>query len=90
MLVQGTGGVSLFAAQLALAEGLRVIATTSSPEKAERLKKLGVTDIIDYRQNPAWHEDVLRLTGGEGADHIVEVGGPGTLSQSLQAVAEAR
>ncbi|WP_146654908.1 zinc-dependent alcohol dehydrogenase family protein [Labilithrix luteola] len=86
IVVLGTGGVSLFAAQLALAEGLRVIATTSSNDKAEKLRKLGVRDIINYRETPEWHEEVLRLTGGEGADHILEVGGAGTLPRSLQAV----
>lgn len=86
VLVQGTGGVSLFAAQLARAAGLRVIATSSSPAKIERLRALGVTDTIDYRQHPDWHEEVLRLTGGEGVDRVIEVGGAGTLPRSLQAV----
>ncbi len=86
VVVQGTGGVSLFAAQLALAAGLRVIATTSSNEKAARLRELGVREIINYRDKPEWHEEVLRLTNGEGADRILDVGGGGTLARSLQAV----
>ncbi|WP_438001503.1 NAD(P)-dependent alcohol dehydrogenase [Sorangium sp. So ce185] len=86
VLVQGTGGVSLFAAQLARAAGLRVIATSSSAAKIDRLRALGVTDTIDYRQQPEWHEEVLRLTGGEGVDRLIEVGGAGTLPRSLQAV----
>lgn len=86
VLVQGTGGVSLFAAQLARAAGLRVIATSSSAAKIERLRALGVTDAIDYRQRPEWHEEVLRLTRGEGVDRVIEVGGAGTLPRSLQAV----
>ncbi|PTL84507.1 NAD(P)-dependent alcohol dehydrogenase [Vitiosangium sp. GDMCC 1.1324] len=87
VLVQGTGGVSLFAAQFAKAEGLRVIATSSSNEKLARLRKLGIiTDTINYKETPEWQQEVLRLTNGEGVDHIIEVGGGGTLSRSLQAV----
>jgi NADPH:quinone reductase-like Zn-dependent oxidoreductase len=85
LLVQGTGGVSLFAAQLARAEGLRVIATTSSEAKAARLEtELGVSDVINYREVPAWHARVRELTG-EGVDQVIEVGGTGTLAESLQA-----
>lgn len=86
ILIQGTGGVSLFAAQFALASGMRVIATTSSAHKAERLRKLGVADVINYRELPEWQNDVLRLTNGEGVDHVIEVGGGGTLRRSLQSV----
>jgi NADPH:quinone reductase-like Zn-dependent oxidoreductase len=86
VLVLGTGGVSVVAAQFALAAGLRPIATSSSVKKLERLRSLGVTDVVDYRQTPEWHDEVLRLTGGEGADHIVDVGGAGTLPRSFQAV----
>jgi NADPH:quinone reductase-like Zn-dependent oxidoreductase len=86
VLVQGTGGVSIFAAQLARAEGLRVIATSSSADKRRRLQtELGVSDIIDYRATPAWHERVLELTGGEGVDQVIDVGGTGTLAESFQA-----
>jgi len=86
VLVLGTGGVSVVAAQLALAEGLRVIATTSSHDKAARLRELGVSEVINYREQSEWHEEVLRRTGGEGVDHVIEVGGAGTLPRSLQAV----
>jgi NADPH:quinone reductase-like Zn-dependent oxidoreductase len=86
VLVQGTGGVSLFAAQLALKSGLRVIGTSSSAAKIARLHELGVADVIDYRAKPEWHKEALRLTGGAGVDHIVDVGGAGTLAESLQAV----
>ena len=86
VLVQGTGGVSLVAAQLARAAGLRVIATSSSTKKLDRLRELGVTDLVDYRANPEWQTEVLRLTGGEGVDHVLEVGGAGTLPRSFEAV----
>ncbi len=87
VLTLGSGGVSLFAIQLARAAGARVIATTSSAEKAARLRSLGAHEVIDYRAVPGWHEEVRRLTGGQGADHVVEVGGPGTLARSFQSVA---
>jgi NADPH:quinone reductase-like Zn-dependent oxidoreductase len=86
VLVQGTGGVSVLAAQLARAAGLRVIATSSSPLKIERLRGLGVTEAVDYRATPEWHTEVLRLTHGEGVDHVLDVGGAGTLARSFQAV----
>ena len=87
VLTQGTGGVSLFAVQFAKVLGARVIATTSSPEKAERLKALGADSVIDYVATPEWADAVRTLTAGRGADRIVEVGGPGTLTQSIKAVA---
>lgn len=87
VLVQGTGGVSLFAAQLARAQGLRVIATTSSAAKAARLRELGVSDVVNYREQPEWDAEVVRRTGGAGVDHVIEVGGGGTLPRSLAAVA---
>ncbi|MDB4933326.1 MAG: alcohol dehydrogenase, partial [Labilithrix sp.] len=86
VVVLGTGGVSIFAAQLALAAGLRVIATSSSDAKIARLRELGVADVINYRTTPDWQKEVLRLTGGEGADHVVEVGGAGTMPRSFEAV----
>lgn len=86
VVVLGTGGVSLFVAQLALAAGLRVIGTSSSDEKLARLRALGVKDVVNYRTTPAWAKEVLRLTGGAGADHVVDVGGAGTLPQSFEAV----
>ncbi len=87
VLTQGTGGVSIFAIQLAKAMGARVIATTSNPEKADRLRGLGADHVIDYKANPAWGEEARSLTLGRGVDRIVEVGGPGTLPQSVKAVA---
>src|SRR6266404_2089850 len=87
VLTQGTGGVSIFAIQLAKAMGARVIATTSNPEKADRLRGLGADHVIDYKANPAWGEEARALTLGRGVDRIVEVGGPGTLPQSVKAVA---
>jgi NADPH:quinone reductase-like Zn-dependent oxidoreductase len=87
VLTQGMGGVSVFAVQLAKAFGARVIATTSSPEKALRLRELGADEVIDYRASPDWADQVRALTGGRGVDRVVEVGGPGTLAQSVKAVA---
>lgn len=85
VLVQGTGGVSLFALQLARLAGATVIATTSSEAKAEKLKALGAAEVINYKADPEWGETVRRLTGGVGVDHVVEVGGPATLAQSITA-----
>ena len=87
VLVQGTGGVSIFALQLAKTFGCRVIATTSSEEKAERLRKLGADGIVNYAQTPEWGAAVRALTGGRGVDRVVEVGGPGTLEQSIACAA---
>ncbi|MBB3236842.1 zinc-dependent alcohol dehydrogenase family protein [Phyllobacterium endophyticum] len=87
VLTQGTGGVSLFALQLAKAFGAKVVATTSSREKAERLKSLGADHVIDYKASPEWGAAVKELCGGSGVDHVVEVGGPETLTESLKAVA---
>ena len=86
VLTQGTGGVSIFAIQFALAAGARVIGTSSSDEKLEKLKKLGLSDLINYKKTPEWGKQVLKLTGGVGVDHVVEVGGSGTLGESLKAV----
>jgi NADPH:quinone reductase-like Zn-dependent oxidoreductase len=85
VLVLGTGGVSIFALQFAHAAGARVIATSSSDEKLERARALGASDGINYRQNEEWHKQVRALTGGRGVDHVVEVGGPGTLQRSVGA-----
>ncbi|MEV6643237.1 NAD(P)-dependent alcohol dehydrogenase [Amycolatopsis sp. NPDC051371] len=85
VLTLGTGGVSLFALQLAKQHGARVVATTSSPEKAAKLTELGADVVIDYTATPEWGKAVLDATGGRGADRIVEVGGPGTFAQSLVA-----
>jgi NADPH:quinone reductase-like Zn-dependent oxidoreductase len=86
VLVQGTGGVSLFACQFANTLGARVIATSSSDEKLARAKELGAADGINYREVPQWGKRAKELTSGVGVDHVVEVGGAGTLQQSLQAV----
>lgn len=87
VLVQGTGGVSIFALQLARAVGARVIATTSSASKAKRLRDLGASDVVNYVETPEWGKAVRALADGRGVDRVVEVGGPGTISQSLRAVA---
>lgn len=85
VLVMGSGGVSMFSLQLARAAGARVIATTSSDDKAIRLKEYGASDVINYRREPAWEKRVLELTDGKGVDIVVEVGGAGTLVQSIKA-----
>jgi NADPH:quinone reductase-like Zn-dependent oxidoreductase len=85
VLVQGTGGVSIFALQFAKAAGARVIATSSSPAKLERLRELGADHAINYRDDPNWGKTARQLTGGRGVDHVVEIGGPGTLAQSVAA-----
>ena len=87
VLTQGSGSVSLFALQLAKALGARVIVTTSSEEKAERLRGLGADAVIGYVTTPEWSDGVLALTKGRGADRIVEVGGTGTIAQSIKSVA---
>jgi NADPH:quinone reductase-like Zn-dependent oxidoreductase len=84
VLTMGTGGVSVFALQFAKLFGARVIATTSSAGKAQRLRELGADDVINYRETPEWEREVLRLTGGRGVDHVVEVGGPSTLARSVK------
>ena len=86
VLIQGTGGVSLFALQFARLLGARVIGTSGSDAKLERARTLGLSEGINYRTTPEWGERVRQLTGGVGVDHIVEVGGAGTLGQSLRAV----
>lgn len=85
VLVLGTGGVSVFALQFAHAAGARVIATSSSDDKLARAKSLGASDGVNYRQHPDWQTPVLELTGGRGVDHVVEVGGAGTLPRSVEA-----
>ncbi len=86
VLVQGTGGVSVFALQFARISGARVIATSSSDQKLARAIELGASDGINYRTTPDWDKKVRELTEGKGVDHIVEVGGAGTLSRSMRAV----
>ncbi|MCC6821083.1 MAG: NAD(P)-dependent alcohol dehydrogenase [Verrucomicrobia subdivision 3 bacterium] len=85
ILTLGTGGVSIFALQIAKLHGARVIATSSSDEKLARVRKLGADETINYKTIPEWDAEVLRLTGGAGVDHVVEVGGAGTLPRSANA-----
>lgn len=87
VLTLGTGGVSVFALQLAGAMGATTIVTSSSDAKLEKARALGVTHAINYRTHPDWHEQVLKMTGGRGVDHVIETGGPGTLERSMQATA---
>jgi NADPH:quinone reductase-like Zn-dependent oxidoreductase len=87
VLTQGSGGVSVFALQFARILGARVIATTSTAEKAERLKALGASDVISYTETPDWDEKVRELTDGRGVDCVVEIGGPGTIAMSLKTLA---
>lgn len=84
VLVLGTGGVSIFAMQLAKAFGATVIATSSSNAKLERARAMGADCLINYKDQPEWSEAVMAFTGGRGVDIVVEVGGPGTLAQSIK------
>jgi len=86
VVLQGTGGVSLIALQFAKLHGARCIITSSSDDKLALARKLGADDCINYRASPDWDKAVLALTGGRGADCVVEVGGAGTLEKSLAAV----
>jgi NADPH:quinone reductase-like Zn-dependent oxidoreductase len=86
VLIQGTGGVSIFALQFAKGLGARVLGTSSSDDKLERARKLGLDASVNYRQTPDWAKWVLEQTHGEGADLVVEVGGAGTFAASLKAV----
>lgn len=85
VLIQGSGGVSVFALQFAKAAGARVIATSSSDAKLEKLKALGADELINYKEEPKWGAKALELTGGRGVDTVVEIGGAGTLDQSMVA-----
>lgn len=85
VLIQGTGGVSLFALQFAKAAGARVIATSSSEQKLEKLGRLGADAVINYKAVPNWGEQARHLTNGRGVDHVIEVGGPATFMQSITA-----
>jgi NADPH:quinone reductase-like Zn-dependent oxidoreductase len=85
VLAQGTGGVSIFALQFAVLAGARVVVTSKSDEKLERVRELGAWETINYVTTPNWAERVLELTEGEGADHVIEVGGPATTDQSIAA-----
>ncbi len=86
VLMLGTGGVSIFALQFAKMSGAQAIITSRDDKKLDQAKSLGADMTINYSTTPEWHEKVLELTNGKGADHVVEVGGAGTLSRSIQAV----
>ncbi|NRD68390.1 NAD(P)-dependent alcohol dehydrogenase, partial [Corallococcus exiguus] len=88
VLAQGTGGVSIFALQFARILGARVLITSSQDDKLQRAKQLGAQGLINYRQTPDWEEAVLTLTGNQGVDHVLEVGGAGTLPRSIAATKE--
>lgn len=85
ILVLGTGGVSIYALQIARAMGANVIATSSSDEKLARVREMGADETINYKKTEEWGKEVLALTDGRGVDHVIEVGGPGTLPQSIRA-----
>jgi NADPH:quinone reductase-like Zn-dependent oxidoreductase len=87
VLVQGTGGVSLFSIQFALMRGANVILLSGSDEKLRLARQLGVTSLINYKKQPEWEVDVLNLTNGKGVDHIVEVVGGDHINKSIEAVA---
>jgi NADPH:quinone reductase-like Zn-dependent oxidoreductase len=89
VLCMGTGGVSIFAMQFARAAGTRVILTSSSDDKLARARKLGAAETVNYKRTPDWDKEVLKLTDGRGVDHIIEVGGAGTLARSYEAAAFA-
>lgn len=86
VLTMGTGGVSIAAIQIAKLMGATVIATSSSGEKLDRLRALGAVHVINYRELKSWGEEVRKLTGGRGVDHVIEIGGAGTLPQSIEAI----
>ena len=92
VVAQGTGGVSVFALQLAAAAGAQTVITSSSDEKLEKVKQLvpeslrHLVHTVNYKTNPDWDKKVLEVTDGRGADHVVEVGGPGTLEKSFSAI----
>lgn len=86
VLIQGTGGVSLFALQIAKMQGAEVILTSSSDEKLARVAYLGADHVINYRKTPDWHRITRDITNGRGLDHIVDIGGAGTLKNALSAI----
>lgn len=87
VLTQGMGGVSVFAIQFAKAAGAKVIATTSSPTKVQKLKDMGVDHVINYRDVANWGEEAKKLTGSrEGVDYVIEIGGGGTMAQSIKSI----
>src|ERR1700676_5204908 len=86
VLLQGTGGVSIFGLQFAHAMGVTAIITSSSDDKLKRAKSLGAACIINYKTSPEWDKAAVEFTGGRGVDHVVEVGGAGTLARSFGAI----
>lgn len=86
VLVQGTGGVSIFALQFAKAAGAEVIVTSSSNDKLARAKAMGADHLLNYKETTSWAKRVREITGGRGVEHVVEVGGAGTLGESLRAI----
>ena len=86
VLIEGTGGMSIFALQIAKAAGAEIFATTSSEEKADRLKSIGVTAVVNYKEDEKWGKTIFKLTEG-GADHVLDVGGGATMKQSIEATA---
>ncbi|MBV8865219.1 MAG: NAD(P)-dependent alcohol dehydrogenase [Acidobacteriaceae bacterium] len=86
VLIQGTGGVAIFALQLARAAGLQTIVTSSSDEKLARVRKLGASETINYKTTPSWDEAARKLTNGEGVHYVIELGGSGTMPRSIRAV----
>ena len=87
VLVLGTGGVSIAALQFAKAAGARVIATSSSDDKAARARALGASDVVNYQRTPEWEQEVRTLTSGRGVDCVIEIGGAGTLARSIRSLA---
>lgn len=86
VLIEGTGGMSIFALQMAIAAGAKVYATTSSDEKAEKLKSMGAAAVVNYKSDERWGKTISRMTGG-GVDHVLDVGGGSTMKQSIEAAA---
>lgn len=86
VLIEGTGGMSIFGLQIAHAAGATVYATTSSPNKAEKLKELGATEVVNYREDERWGKTIFKLSEG-GVDHVLDVGGGSTMNQSIEATA---
>ena len=86
VVLQGTGGVSIFGLQFARAAGLRTVITSSSDEKLARAKAMGADHLVNYKTTPAWSGPVREATGGRGADFIMEVGGGGTIQESMKAI----